>query len=103
MLGHLIEPYVNSGQRYRNVNVRVGSSIKPGHEEVPRLMNKLLDAQDWLNPDEWFKEYEEVHPFADGNGRSGVILFNYLGGTMQNPVWPPNFWGDPRRTVGHGA
>lgn len=43
--------------------------------------------------DMFYKMYEEIHPFSDGNGRTGKILYNYLCGTLENPIWPPNFFG----------
>lgn len=43
--------------------------------------------------DQFYFEYENIHPFVDGNGRSGKILYNYLRGTLDKPVMPPNFWG----------
>lgn len=42
---------------------------------------------------QFYYEFEEIHPFVDGNGRVGKILFNYLNGTLHKPVMPPNFWG----------
>jgi hypothetical protein len=107
-IGQLVEPNVNvptDRSEFRTVDVRVGWDVKAPWEEVPRLMVALMESYDpdLVTPAEFFKAYEDIHPWRDGNGRSGVILFNWLNGTLDNPVWAPNFWNDPRRTVGFGA
>lgn len=103
ILGGIVEPRHNTGDNWRTCGVRVGMSIKPHQQEVPDLMERhialIQDAEDWLNADadEWFRIYEEIHPFRDGNGRTGNILWNWLNGTLDNPKFPPNLWADPRR------
>jgi len=68
--------------RYRTIRVRVGSFFPPPPELVSGMMRELLD---W-----WSKEsqslvpvlssailhyqFEAIHPFADGNGRTGRAL-----------------------------
>ena len=67
---------------YRNINVQVGKHFPPAHEDVSPLMFELLE---WWNT-ESFKlppilssailhyRFEDIHPFADGNGRAGRAL-----------------------------
>ena len=94
-IGMLIEPYKNS-RGMRRVAVRVGTRICPYAEEVPRLLGALFERRDSMSPLELYKEFEEIHPFVDGNGRTGKILLNWIGGTLLEPVFPPNdLWGRP--------
>jgi Fic family protein len=68
--------------RYRAIHVRVGRHLPPGSELVSGLMRELLDW--WNGPSgEWspvltsailHHQFEEIHPFADGNGRTGRML-----------------------------
>lgn len=104
-LGILVEPVKNAGG-FRKAGVRVGRDVKGDWMLVPGQIEQLCLEHAHGIPmphTEWFRRYEEVHPFIDGNGRTGQILFNWLNGTLDAPVWAPNFWNDPRRTPGHGA
>ena len=68
--------------RYRDIMVRVGSYLPPAPEVVSGLMSELLE---WWNNEapKWSPvisssvvhyRFEEIHPFADGNGRTGRAL-----------------------------
>ncbi len=71
----------DAGQ-YRTINVRVGEHFPPAHQEVSVLMFDLLG---WWNKEAaelspvissaiLHYRFEEIHPFADGNGRMGRAL-----------------------------
>jgi Fic family protein len=68
--------------RYREILVKVGRYIPPPPEQLSGLMAELLD---WWNREalQWSPvvssaiihyRFEEIHPFADGNGRTGRTL-----------------------------
>ncbi len=67
---------------YRTYGVQVGGHIAPHFSDVPHYMQELLD---WLNSEaaQWpavvssavlHFRFEFIHPFGDGNGRTGRIL-----------------------------
>lgn len=103
-LAEIVEPRKNDGKSWRNCDVRVGFDVKLEWESVPGAMEHLVEALPGVfrsDADEWFRQYEEIHPFRDGNGRTGNILWNWLRGTLDQPEMPPNFWDDPRRAASH--
>jgi Fic family protein len=68
--------------RYRTIAVRVGKYVAPRADEVSGLMFELLD---WWNKRAPIQSpvlssailhyrFEEIHPFADGNGRTGRAI-----------------------------
>ncbi len=78
--------------RYRSVNVSVGGRKCPDHRSVPALMDFLLkEVRKWqrnimnripgriiCTVADFHLVFERIHPFADGNGRTGRALVWYL-------------------------
>ena len=80
----LAEGVMDQGEagRYRSIAVRVGQHVPPGPQEVSGLMFELLE---WWNTAAALlspvlssaivhHRFESIHPFADGNGRTGRAL-----------------------------
>jgi len=65
-------------RRKAGMNVRVGNHIAPrGGPEVEARLDSLLDQinADLLTAWEAHRAYETLHPFMDGNGRSGRAVW----------------------------
>lgn len=59
---------------YRKVQVYVGNSVPPIHQLVTEMINNwLLDLPN-ADPKEHHILFEKIHPFVDGNGRTGRML-----------------------------
>lgn len=96
-LGQRIEPEINR-DGLRHCGVRVGAHIAPSHAKVKQMLGALLERQTDLTPLAFYREFETIHPFIDGNGRTGKVLLNWLNDSLLNPIFPPaDFWGAPIR------
>jgi hypothetical protein len=90
-LAEMIEPADNR-IGFRIVDVRFADgTVLDNHHIIPDQVARLLSLQAHTTPGQFYQEFEEIHPFTDGNGREGAILFNLLGDTLDNPVVPPHF------------
>lgn len=95
-LGKLVEPEKNA-EGFRSCAVRVGVTVCPPAAEIRGLLREWLGQYAMsvgsTAAECAYRRFQEIHPFRDGNGRVGKIIFNWLLGTLDAPQMPPNFWG----------
>lgn len=97
-LGYLVHPANRFGDeaawRKRQVFVERDGGLHEfsGPDQLDRLMEKLIEAWGTLSADEWYRNFEEIHPFLDGNGRVGSLLWNLHRGSLGRLQTPPDFW-----------
>lgn len=72
-------------RREHGLNVQVGGYLPPpgGPAVEQSLFSLLLDIEAGLSPREAHVRYETLHPFSDGNGRSGRMLWAWQMGPFQ--------------------
>lgn len=72
-----------TGYRKVQVFIRGSEHIPPKPEQVPNLMNYFVynynnDENDiYTKIANYHIQFESIHPFEDGNGRTGRLLMNY--------------------------
>lgn len=91
--------YINT-VRYRDVKVGVLVEATRGFkligspvDIIARHMAALVAMRNVISPEEFYFLLMEIHPWRDGNGRIGMLYYNFLRGTLWTPVPPPNYWG----------
>lgn len=89
-IGSLIEQYENCEGFRRTPVVIAGHVRAQPRDEILQSLEELCRLQSKLEPLDWYKRFEEVHPFIDGNGRTGKVLLAWLTETWDDPVFPPN-------------
>lgn len=85
-LGIIINENISDIDGFRTVQVLIvgAEHIPPRPEQVPNLMNYFIANYNNDSEENIFNkiakyhiEYESIHPFQDGNGRTGRLLINY--------------------------
>lgn len=99
-LGYLIEPTLNA-DGFRTVRIWVGRNEKLDPILVPEAMHGLMQSYGNFTPDEAFLQFEDIHPFRDGNGRTGNVLWNWIRGSLSPTKleFPPDYWGIDTRGI----
>ena len=119
VIGTHIEPRYN-GRGFRHVNAIIGGRTSVFPLFIPRCMELLVARAGDVVPgpsdsalphqlfveafreqvneivntvDDWYLAFEWIHPFRDGNGRTGKVLHNWLNGTLDDPVLVSDYFG----------
>ena len=98
---------------FRKIPIYIGGEVRRNQDEIPRQVKIWSESfSDWYNntdskgfgtpetdPGLLYEWFERIHPFIDGNGRTGHLLWAFAM-TRLNGVWPrtlpPNVFDDPR-------
>lgn len=84
-IGRIINKNINEINSFRTSPVFIlgAEHIPPSASDVPRLINEMIytsfKSEDFLyDLADFHICYERIHPFEDGNGRSGRVLINKI-------------------------
>lgn len=88
-IGKLIEPMANH-RGLRLTPVQIEGRTLMAAELVPRALQNLVTALGTMQARDAYTELMRIHPFRDGNGRAGKIVYNWLLSHLADPLLPPD-------------
>ena len=86
------QPSTRAIYRRHPVYIRGSEAVPANWQEVPLLMKDLITAYSSSTQPEIYKAtvfhvyFEAIHPFSDGNGRTGRLILNYM---LEKNNYPP--------------
>ena len=86
------QPAARGVYRRHPVYIRGSETVPANWQEVPLLMKDIIFAYSRSTQHEIYKAavfhvfFEAIHPFADGNGRTGRLILNYM---LEKYNFPP--------------
>lgn len=94
---HQMIAFVRSGVvSYRSQPVMFANGNEALNAQfIERQVRLLISNQKNMTAEEFYIALMEIHPWDDGNGRVGELVYNFLNGTLGNPIHPPQSykWG----------
>lgn len=89
-----LENYVSVCQPGHRIRDRIGDDVRignhyppPGGARIPNRLREILEhANAMVDPYHVHVDYEMLHPFTDGNGRSGRMLWAWQ--MVRQDIWP---------------